>query len=155
GEPTQQADPLADLSNTYRDANGFPWLVANPLGQRTRNFFDALENVTETVHADDTHAQATCNGFSEPLTQTDELGNITTMTYDTGGNLTQIKDALSHITTMTYSSHGLLLTTTDPLSHTTTLGYDSRSRETSMTDALSHTPTMASDSASNITGQTD
>jgi RHS repeat-associated protein len=155
GEPTQQADPLGDLSNAYRDANGFPWLVANPLGQRTRNFFDTLENITEAVNADDTHHQATYNGFSEPLTQTDELGNISTMTYDTSGNLTQMKDALSHITTMTYSSHGFLLTTTDPLSHTTTLGYDSRSRETSSTDALSHTATMAYDSASDMTGQTD
>jgi YD repeat-containing protein len=155
GEPSQQADPLGDLSNTYRDANGFPWLMANALGQRTRNFFDTLENVTEAVNADDTHHQATFNSFSEPLTQTDELSNVTSYAYDTNGNLTQIKDALSHITTMTYTSHGFLSTTTDPNSHTTTLAYDSRSRQTSTTDPLNHTATMAYDSASNMTGQTD
>jgi RHS repeat-associated protein len=157
GESSQQSDPLGDLSNTYRDANGFPWLVANPLGQRTRNFFDTFqkENVTEAVNADDTHHQAAYNNASEPLTQTDELGNVTSYGYDSNFNNTTITDALSHITTMTYTSHGFLSTITDPNLHTTTLAYDSRSRETSITDPLSHTATMAYDSASDMTGQTD
>jgi RHS repeat-associated protein len=155
GEPSQQSDPLGDLSNTYRDANGFPWLQANALGQRTRNFFDSYENVTEAVNADDTHHQATFNSFSQPLTQTDELANVTSYAYDSNGNNTTITDALNHIVTMTYTSHGFLSTITDPLSHTTTMAYDGRSRQTSITDPLSHTATMAYDSASNMTSKTD
>jgi RHS repeat-associated protein len=155
GEPTQSADPLGDLANTYVDPNGFPYVVADELSRRTRYFFDTLENPTKTVFADDNYQQATYNGFSEPLTITDELGNVTTYGYDTNGNNTQITDALSHTTTMAYTTHGFLSTLTDPNSHTTTYGYDTRSRETSIIDALLHTATMAYDSASNMTGQTD
>src|SRR5262249_4499866 len=112
GEPTQEADPLGDLSNAYRDLNGFPWLVANPLGQRIRNFFDTLENVTKNVFADDNYEQrvfSVFNGFSEVMTKfTDALGNVTSYAYDSNGNNTTITDALNHITTMTYTSHGFL-----------------------------------------------
>src|SRR5260370_40652402 len=43
GEPTQSADPLGDLSNTYRDTNAFPYVMADALARRTRYFFDTLE----------------------------------------------------------------------------------------------------------------
>jgi YD repeat-containing protein len=46
GEPSQQTDPLSDLANAYRDANGLPWLAADPLARRTRSFFDSLANPT-------------------------------------------------------------------------------------------------------------
>jgi RHS repeat-associated protein len=161
GEPSQQTDPLSDLANTYRDANGLPWLAADPLARRTRSFFDSLANPTKTVFADDTYKQATYNGFSEPLTQTDELGKTTTMSYDTSGNLLTVTQpppatgGTSPVTTYTYDSHGFVLTAIDPNSHTTSYGYDSRDRLTSQTDALNHTATMSYDSASNMTGRTD
>ncbi len=155
GEPMQSADPLGDLASTYRDANGFPYVMADTLARRTRYFFDSLENPTKTVFADDNYEQRTFNGFSEVTKYTDPLSNVTTYGYDSNGNLTQIIDALSHTTTMTDTTHGFLASFTDPNSHTTTYGYDSRSRLTSITDALSHTATMAYDSASDVTGRTD
>jgi uncharacterized protein RhaS with RHS repeats len=87
GEPTQSADPLGDLSNTYVDTNGFPYVVADALARRTRYFFDSYENPTKTVFADDNYLQATYNSFSEPLTTTDELGNVTTYAYDGNANM--------------------------------------------------------------------
>src|SRR5713226_6642792 len=66
GAASQATDPLSDLANIYRDANGLPWLAADPLARRTRSFFDSLANPTKIVFADDTYQQATYNNFSEP-----------------------------------------------------------------------------------------
>jgi hypothetical protein len=47
GAPAQVADPLGDMNVTHRDANGFPWLDTDPLGHRTRTYFDSNENATD------------------------------------------------------------------------------------------------------------
>jgi RHS repeat-associated protein len=155
GQATQSVDPLVDMTITYRDANGLPWLVSDPLARRTRNFFDSSGNFTKAVLPDDNTQQYTYNGFSERLTYTDPTNYITSYGYDANGNLTKITDALNDVTTMTYNAQGFLLTQTDALNHTTSYGYDSRDRTITRTDAAGHVLTMGYDAASNMNTSTD
>ena len=117
---------------------------ADYLGNRYRDFFDSLGNVTKEVQPDDTTWQYTYNGFSEVLQTTDPRGNLTTAAYDSHGNMTQFKDALGNLATNTYTSTGLLSTATDPLNHVTTYQYDSLNRQTTVTDPAGDVVTPAS-----------
>jgi RHS repeat-associated protein len=155
GLNTSDIDPLGDAALTYRDANGLPWLSADALGRRTRDFFDSQGNVTEDVAADDTTQQYNYNQFSEVTQYTDQENNVSTDTYNTKGDLTQTTDALNNITTYAYNPAGLVTSTTDPLLHTTTYGYDTLNRLTTVTDALNNVKSFGYDTASNVTSQTD
>ena len=95
----------------------------------------------------------TYNGFGEVLSDTDQLGYVTTNTYDSKGNLlsvttpapgnrpsgsitqfaynslgelTMITDPLNNITTLVYTSVGLINTITDTKNNVTSYGYDSQ-----------------------------
>jgi YD repeat-containing protein len=60
-----------------------------------------------------------------PTKITDAMGNITTMTYDSKGNLTQLTTPDGKITTFTYNSMGKPVSVTDPQKQR-----NSRNRET-------------------------
>ena len=51
-----------------------------------------------------TTAYGTYNGFAELASMTDQLGRITTYTYDSHGSMTIEEDALTNVITYTYSS---------------------------------------------------
>jgi RHS repeat-associated protein len=155
GRASQAQDPLADLTLTYRDANGLGWLVSDPLGRRTRSFFDGKANPTTVVLPDNNTQKYAYNGFSEVTQYTDPGNNLTTYSYDSNGNLTQVSNALNFRTTYTYTAQGFVKTVTDPRSNTTTYAYDTRSRLTTRTDALNHLATFGYDAASNRTLSTD
>jgi YD repeat-containing protein len=155
GLSTADIDPLGNVALTYRDANGLPWLSADGLGRRTRDFFDTKGNSTETVAPDDTTQQYSFNQISEVTQYNDGDNDLTKYTYNTKGDLTQTIDALNNITTYAYNNAGLLTSTTDPLQHTTTYGYDTLNRLTTITNALNQTTTNGYDNASNQTSQID
>jgi RHS repeat-associated protein len=119
----------------------------------------------------------TYNNFGEVLTTTDPLGNVTTNTYDTYGNLTKvttpapgtgapasvtqfgynnlgqlttITDPLNNITTLAYTPAGLIQTITDMQNNVTTYGYDAHANRTSVTDALNHTTTFGYDTGDRL-----
>jgi RHS repeat-associated protein len=151
GRAAQAQDPLSDMTISYRDANGLPWLVSDPLGRRTRSNFDSSGNPTKITLPDDNTRQYAYNGFSEPTSFTDETSATTTYTYDANGNLTQVKDALGDITTYTNNTQGFVTSMTDPLNHTTSYGYDTRNRRTTQTDPLNNVTSYGYDAASNQT----
>lgn len=155
GSSVQDADPLADTSLTYIDANGLAWLSANPLAFRTREFFDTSGNPTKIVNPDDTFAQYSYNSFSEPTQYTDELGHVTTYVYNTKGDLTQETNALLHTTTYAYNAAGLVTSMTNARLFTWTYTYDALNRKTGETDPLLHTQSWAYDSAGNLTSYTN
>jgi RHS repeat-associated protein len=153
---TARADaPDGGVSVAFHDPNDLTWLSADPLGRRTRAFFDAKGNTTEAVNPDDTYTTARYNGFAEPLTATDELGHTTTYGYNANGDPTSITDPLGKVTTQTFNPDGTVATRTDPLGHTVSFGYDTRGRLTSQTDALGHTTTYGYDTRGNRTTVTD
>ncbi len=155
GSAVRMDAPDGGVSVALRDANDLPWLSSDPLGRRTRGFFDAKGNPAEVVNADDSYSTATYNASAEPLVATDELGHATTNAYNAKGDLITVTDALSKQTTRTYNADGTVATQTDPLSHTTTYGYDTRGRLTTQTDALNHAVTFGYDVKGNKTSGTD
>jgi RHS repeat-associated protein len=107
-------------------------------------------------------------GTDEVLTATDPLGNTTTNTYDTNGNLLTttapslgahtspsvmsftydargqvltVTDPLNHLTTFTYTAAGMLETVTDTQNKVTHFQYDARGNRTATIDALTQQPT--------------
>src|ERR1017187_5234034 len=68
---------------------------------------------------------------------TDDLGRVTTYTYDSNNNVTSVSrqlDANTPVTTSyTYNSFGEMLTTTDALGNVTTNAYDANGNLTSVT----------------------
>ena len=70
--------------------------MTNPLRQRTRYDYDALNQLTKV---------------------TDSLGGLTQFTYDPNGNLLNVTDARSNGTSYVYNSMDRATTRTDPLLH--------------------------------------
>src|SRR5262249_10430398 len=66
GEVQQAQDPLSNMGVAYRDANGLAWLSADPLGRRSREFFDSKGNPTNVVLPADPYAQPTLNTLTQP-----------------------------------------------------------------------------------------
>jgi RHS repeat-associated protein len=111
---------------------------------------------------------------------TDQLGRVTTYSYDVTGNpisITRLNgtpnavtataeydgfygrpltvtDPLGHTTNYTYDTFGNLTTLTDPLGHQVTFGYNGAGQLTSATDALNHTAQFLYDFA-DLIGVTD
>jgi RHS repeat-associated protein len=70
----------------------------------------------------------TYNAKGNVLSRTDELGHVSTYTYDSNNNMltstVPITSSTSATTTYTYNSFGEILTVTDPLGNVTTNTYD-------------------------------
>jgi YD repeat-containing protein len=59
------------------------------------------------------------------ISTTDRNHNVTTVSYDSAGNLSQVQDTYGRKMIFTYDSHHHLAGSTDPLGRTTTYHYDS------------------------------
>lgn len=89
-------------------------------------------------------------------TMTDRDGNVTTMGYDSGGDLTSTTDTYGRAITYGYDGRHHLTTVTDPLGRTTTFGYDSTDRQLkSITDPNGRTTTYGYDTLYQISTKTD
>lgn len=107
---------------------------------------DALGKVTRFTYQEQ---------FNRLTSITNPLGETTTFTYDTKGNLTSATDGNGHTTSFTYDSFGLLTTITDPLNHETNMTYDSLGNPVTITDTLGQTTTFTSDVVSRLVQVTD
>ncbi|HVI53171.1 MAG TPA: hypothetical protein VM661_18335, partial [Candidatus Sulfotelmatobacter sp.] len=70
GTPVEQIDPLGNTSVNQVDANGLAWLTVDPLGLRTRYYFNSSGLPTASILADDAGGDpgtsATYNSVSLP-----------------------------------------------------------------------------------------
>jgi YD repeat-containing protein len=99
GRPVSQADPLGDTTLSEVTSNGLAWLTADPLGRRERDYFNSQGEVAETVYADDTTSLFSSNLMGEPTQITDPTGAVTTLTYNTKGDLTKVQNAGNGVVT--------------------------------------------------------
>jgi RHS repeat-associated protein len=203
---TKVTDPLGNVSDYRFNPRGFLLSASDPLGQtNTLNREAGTNRILETLgsgvcgscggaghqlfeynsfgqmvkQTDElggvTQTQYT-GAFSRPSSVTDPLGNVTTMTYDARGNLTQVKDALQHTSSFEYDAHGQvtavvdvdgtrsamtydgagnLSSLTDAAGNVTRVRYDAISRPIETTDALGRRSTTQYDSANHVIQTTD
>jgi YD repeat-containing protein len=151
GQPVQSLSPLGNMQVSYVDPNGLAWLSADPLGRRTRSFFDTRGNATEVVKPDDATDLYSYNGNSRLTSHTDPDGNTTTFTEDIRGNTTGITNALNQTLTATFTSSGRPASTSDPLGHGDTFLYNAQQLLTNQTDAQGKSYSFQFDNKGNPT----
>ena len=131
---TQLNDSLGNQSQYTATMTGGSWGMANSQGPGC---------VTCTVRG---NTQETVDANDNLLTHTDDLGHVTTYSYDSNNNTTSVSQQLDPntpvTTTYTYNSFGEVLTATDPLGNVTTNAYDTNGNLTSITTPApdGHTP---------------
>ena len=117
--------------------NGLHSQVVHPSGLVEEYEYDARGNVTTSrsrpsllsTSSIETHATYSSN-FNQVLTSTDELGNVTSYTYDTHGNLLRVDyptvtvpaTQAAHVE-FTYNSHGQMTQSLDEEGRKTTYAY--------------------------------
>jgi RHS repeat-associated protein len=87
---------------------------------------------------------------------TDRNNNVTTVSYDSHGNLIEITDTYGRSLTLSYNAQQHLTAITDPLGRTTSLSYDSTGRRlTQITDPLGKVTQYTYNTLSQITEKID
>ena len=123
--------------------------TVDPLGRRTTASYDAADNVVSTMDATGaitTFIYSTCllqavvdplgnrtsmtydGRYSNKLTQTDALNNVTSWEYDEAGFLTDVVDALGKRSTLIYNTARQKIADQDQLGFLTTYGFDNTGR---------------------------
>ncbi|MCG3201215.1 MAG: Protein RhsD [Gammaproteobacteria bacterium] len=125
----------------------------------TEYSYDPRGNLIQrTVTATDTGRSRTWryryNNFGQ-VTQIDgprtDVADLTTLAYDSQGNLAQVADGLGHVTRFdAYDAHGRLLSMTDPNGLVTTFSYDPRGRLVSESEG-GETTTYSRDAVGQVT----
>jgi RHS repeat-associated protein len=137
GKPEQQV-----YTNVRNTAN-FVTQETDALGRVNQYQYDSYGNRTKVTKLLGTANSVTWAfayepGFQQLQSITDPLGHVTTLSYDTKGNVTRIQDPLGNKVDMTYDGSGRVVTTTrynGITQLTTTYGYD-YSDLVSVTDPL-------------------
>ena len=153
GKPEQETTTFA-----YTPDN----LIASATDQLSRvtTFgYDVEGNTTSVTQLSGTSNAITTTAeydsiFSQPILITDPLGNKTTLSYDTYGNVTTVSDPLGHQMSFAYNGMGLPVSFTDALQHTTQFSYDFADL-VSETDPLLNTTSMFRDGAGRVVTVSD
>jgi len=129
--------------------------VADPLGNRTRYTYDALNRLTQLTDALSGLTQFGYDPNGNLLSVTDARGNQTSYTPDAMDRVQTRTDALLHPEGSTYDPNGNLQTFTDRKSQQRTLTYDALDRLTRVDYADSSFTTYTWDAGNRLTQLTD
>ena len=163
GNTTEFTNPASAVTTTMRDQNGLPVKTteADPDGSGalsspiTRMGYNASGDLLRLLNPDLTPLSFTYNTLHRPLTTTNEVGRVTTMTYDAYGNMLTRADNAGNTWTYTYTSRGLVNIETSPdpdgagsfAAYVTDNDYDSYGRITTKTLPNSSTLTYTYNSS--------
>jgi RHS repeat-associated protein len=126
--------------------------VTDGKGNATRYVLDSLGQIISQSDALDqtTTIQRDANGLPTRITRPN--GAVSTMTYDTKGNLLTSIDPMGAATTFTYESNfNQVKTIRDPKGNTTTINYDANGNPIEIIDALGRRTQMTYDSRGLLT----
>ena len=190
-------DPAGNSWNYVYDSNSRMSQKTNPEGFQSTNVYDAAGKNSAATDPEGrtkyiTYTDSTTSTITEkdggiwirkydptlnaPTAITDPLGNTTSYTYDSKGNLltrtepgskttsytydadnntTSITDPLGRVTSFTYNSRGQVLTATDPKGNVTSNSYDTKGNLLQTTDPASAVVSYSYDSKGNPLTITD
>jgi RHS repeat-associated protein len=143
----------APAGNKVRSAVGKAICAScgNPAAGDISFAFDTLGNMTSRTDALGTSVSIVYEPtFSLPTQVTDPLGNSSTSTYDSRGNLTTSRDPRGNVTTYAYDTLGQLTQVTDPLGNKTKFAYDSLGNLISVIDPLGNITQFRYDGVSRL-----
>jgi RHS repeat-associated protein len=132
----QVTDSLANVSSYTSQMQGGPWYYSGSTGSGCSSC-TVRGNLSNTL-----------DSTGNVLSHTDELGHVTSFTYDASNNLAsqsaQLDGSTTVSTSYTYNSFGEPLTVTDPLGNVTTNTYDANGNLLTVTSPKPDAPTAAS-----------
>ena len=151
--------------------------VTDAMGKTTNYTYDLVNNITTTIHPDNTGAtqqKFDSNGLllseTDPLnrtktytyhpnrqrrTETDALNKTTTWEYDTFGHPKSITDSFGKTTTYTNNQFGAPVSVTNEIGKIKTLSYDAGNNLTRVADELGTSASLTYNDKGNATSFTD
>ena len=156
GRMIQKTDPLGYQSTNSYDTNGKLISSTDPEGKTKSISYDSATNTSTITEKDGSiwHQQYDPD-INAVTAKIDALGNTTSYSYDTKGNLLTQTAPNGATTSYTYDSNSNLLTETDPLGNTTRYTYNDLSLITSITDPKGNITSYTYDTKGNLTAITD
>jgi len=172
GNLVEWKDPNNNQTLTERNADGLPVRVteqdpdsSGPLAAPVTILgYDESGNLVSRENGNHKVRMWTYTGtFNHVASETDELGETRSFSYDSNGNLTSATDELGYVTAYEYDAQGLVtsITTPDPdgagplSAAETTFDYDGDGRLETITYPDATTKTFTYDSADNLLTETD
>jgi RHS repeat-associated protein len=111
-------------------------------------------NGTYTFTRDATNVAYVFSAAGRLIAVTDRNGYTTTLTYDGGGDLTQVRDPAGRSLTLAHAG-GHIVSATDPAGHKTSYGYDAAGDLTSVADPMGRTRKFTYDADHLLLSATD
>ncbi len=129
GRLIKQTDPNGNSTTYQYDANSNCTQMTNAAGTTMYMEYDALNRMVRAYMKDKAGEEYsisyTYDALGRVSSSTDEMGNVTTFSYDVQGNLLSVTDAKGVTTAVSeYDVMGRVTSTTDALGLTTTYHYD-------------------------------
>ena len=160
GNLTGIQDPLNNLTTMTYTGNGRVQTVTDANNKTTSYPYDGQDRVTTVQFPDGTTNVYGYNSQGNVTQFTDGRSNATTYSYDALGRETGSTDALGDMTTMTRDAAGDVTQVQAPTpagqtARTTNYAYDSLDRLTTVTDPLGNQTVLGHDADGNVTTETD
>ena len=126
-------DAVGDKSTTLLNEFGNPGLVEDALGHVTRYFYDADQNLTETIYADGSTSTTAYDAQDNPTSSTDQLGNTVDTRFDPSlGQLLTLRDPNGNTLSFTNNAHGDTTAITYPDGTSQQYAYDAQGSVTQL-----------------------
>jgi len=152
GEDTV-TDADGNTTAIFRDDQGNLGTLIDPLGNITRNNYDADDNLVKTIAADGTTTTYTYDANGNMTSETDPLGYSIHFTYNSLGKPLTFVNQEGYTTTYQYDANGNLIETTNPDGTTQQYVYNTLGEVTSSTDADGQTITYAYNTNAQLTAE--
>jgi RHS repeat-associated protein len=159
--PIELTDVLGRTNKLAYDANGNVVQSIDALGRVKQFTYHAIWNKPTSVTRFDDSGQALTWSFSynaatgKLQSATNPLGQTTSFTYTSRGELETVVDALGKVSRYEYNLVGDLTKVLNPLLHETRFGYDGAGRRTTLTEPLGFVTTTTYNGIDGVTRTTD
>ncbi|MBP2001377.1 YD repeat-containing protein [Paenibacillus shirakamiensis] len=129
-------DPLGNKTKYFYDARGNRTTVVDALGNKTSTVYNNKDQVIAVIDALGHKTSYIYDELGNVTSIVNALGNKMTYVYNTRGQVTQTKDYTGALTSYRYNGNGRLIEVTNALGKKTMYEYDSLGRRTSEIDAM-------------------